>query len=264
MQIEEIDKTDTSEIVTQEELDISLYVAIEEGDLKALDTAIESGADVDAKGCVSNKKGHRFVTRASPLKSVYWKTTEHRRFLTKSKRDKLIDIDTCFSLADSLIAAGADTKPLFCEVIGSEIGSNDKWTYYLLNKTKDFSGLLHKVVEKNDLSLLSSLLKKGVDVNEIFYGNSPLHKAVKKSDNLPMIKELLEAGASLTQKNRDNLTAYDIALINNNLETAVYLTRLLTYSSWDDSEHRVQVDISNQLFRLANLMEIYLYASRRN
>jgi ankyrin repeat protein len=260
MQIEEIKKTETSEIVTQEELDISLYVAIEEGDLKALDTAIESGADVDAKGCVSNKKEHCFFTSFSPLKSVYLKTTENRRFVTKSKRDKLIDIDTCFSLADSLIAAGADTNPLFCEVIGSD----DKWTYYLLNKTKDFSGLLHKVVEKNDLSLLSSLLKKGVDVNEIFYGNSPLHKAVKKSNNLSMIKELLEAGASLTQKNRDNLTAYDIALINNNLETAVYLTRLLNYSSWDDSEHRVQVDISNQLFRLANLMEIYLYANRRN
>lgn len=260
MQTEEIEKSNTSETLTQEELDISLYIAIEEGDLRAVDAAIESGADVNAQGCVSKRKESRFTTSFSPLKTLYWKMTEHRRYLTRKERAKLIDIDTCYSIADSLIESGADTKPLFCDAIDSD----KEWAYYLLNKTKDFSGLLNKVVEKNNLSLLSSLLQKGADVNELFYGNSPLHKAVTKSDNFPMIRELLEAGASLTQKNRDNLTAYDIALINNNLKTAVYLTRFLERSSWDDSEHQVQVNISNQLFRLANLIEIHLYANRRN
>ena len=42
---------------------------------------------------------------------------------------------------------------------------------------------------------------------------------------------------------------------------ATYLTKQLNYSSWEDSAHHVQVDISNQLFRIANLIEIYLYAN---
>ena len=250
----------------QEALDISLYVAIEEGDLKAVNAAIESGANVNAQGCVSNKKGCRFITSFSPLASVYHATLRHRQVFSKSKRDKLIDIDTCFSLSDSLIAAGADTKPLLCNVIGRDI----KWAYYLLNKTKDLSGLLHKA---KDSSMISSLLKRGVDVNEILCGNSPLHEAVKR-DDLQVIKELLKAGASLTQKNQANLTAFDIALENNHLKLATYLNSQLYHSSHfasgkfhngkpsrEDLVHFVQVDISNQLFRIANFIEIYLYAN---
>lgn len=253
---EELKRANTSEIVKQEDLDISLYVAIQEGDLKALDAAIESGANVNASGCTSNKNGPRFFTSYSPLASVYSETRKHGQVFSKSKRDKLIDIDTCFSLADSLIAAGADTKPLLRSVIGHDI----KWAHYLLKKTKDLNGLLHRAVEAKDSSMLSSLLERGVDVNEIFYGNSPLHEAVKR-DDFQITRELLEAGASLTQKNRDNLTAFDIAIENNHLKLATYLTKQLNCSSWDDSVHRVQVDISNQLFRIANLIEIYLHAN---
>ncbi len=253
---EELKGTNTSEIAKQEDLDISLYVAIYNGDLRAVDVAIKSGANVNSQGCASDKKEHRFITNFSPLQSVYNETREHARVFSKSKRDKLVDIDTCFSLADSLIAAGADTKPLLRSVIGRDI----QWAHYLLEKTEDLNGLLHRAVEAKDSSMLSSLLKKGGDVNEIFAGNSPLHEAIKR-DDFQITRELLEAGASLTQKNRNNLTAFDIAIENNHLKLATYLTKQLNCSSWEDSAHRVQVDISNQLFRIANLIEIYLYAN---
>ena len=254
--LEELKGTNTSEIAKQEDLDISLYVAIYNGDLRAVDVAIKSGANVNSQGCASDKKEHRFITNFSPLATLYNKTCEHRQFLSKSKRDKLIDIDTCFSIADSLIAAGADTKPLLRSVIGRDI----KWAHYLLEKTKDLNGLLHRAVEVKDSSMLFYLLKRGADVNKTFAGDSPLHEAVKR-DDFQMTRELLEAGASLTQKNRNNLTAFDIAIENNHLKLATYLTKQLNCSSWEDSAHRVQVDISNQLFRIANLIEIYLHTN---
>jgi len=253
---EELKRANTSEIAKREDLDIPLYVAIYNGDLKALNAAIESGANVNSQGCASDKKEHRFITNFSPLQSVYNETCKHARAFSKSKRDKLVDIDTCFSLADSLIAAGADTKPLLRSVIGRDT----KWAHYLLGKTKDLNGLLHRAVEVRDSLMLFYLLRRGADVNEIFYGNSPLHEAVKR-DDFQMTRELLEAGASLTQKNRNNLTAFDIAIENNHLKLATYLTKQLNCSSWEDSAHRVQVDISNQLFRIANLIEIYLHTN---
>lgn len=252
MQIEEIKKTGTSEIVTQEDLDIALYKAIYAGDLKAVDAAIESGANVNSQGFTS--KELRVTTNFSPLESVYDETRKHRRMLSKSKRAKLIDIDTCFSLADSLIAAGANTKPLLCRAIGWD----DQWTYYLLNKTQDLSGLLHLVTtahftENNSVStIISTLVQKGADINEIKQGYSPLHLAVERN-KFYLIKELLKAGASLTQKNEHNLTAFDIALENNNLRLATYLTKQSHYSSQNNSEYLTQ--------RLANLIEIYLYAN---
>jgi len=226
----ELKGTNTSEIAKQEDLDISLYVAIDKGDLRAVDAAIESGANVNSQGCASNKKEHRFITNFSPLATVYNQTSSYGQVFSKSKRAQLIDIDTCFFIAD------------------------------LLNKTKDLSGLLHKAVAANNLSMFHSFLIRGVDVNEIYYGNSPLHEAVE-NNAFEATKKLLEAGASLTQKNKDNLTAFDIAIKNNYLKLATYLTKQLNYSSWEDSAHRVQVDISNQLFRIANLIEIYLYAN---
>lgn len=253
---EELQGTNTSEIAKQEDLDISLYVAIYKGDLRAVDAAIESGANVNSQGCASNKKEHRFITSFSPLATVYNQTRRHGQVFSKRKRAQLIDIDTCFFIADSLIAAGADTKPLLCDVLGHDV----KWEYYLLNKTKDLSGLLHKAVAANNLSMFRSFLIRGVDVNEIYHGNSPLHEAVE-NNAFEATKKLLEAGASLTQKNEENLTAFDIAIKNNYFKLATYLTKQLNYSSWEDSAHHVQVDISNQLFRIANLIEIYLYAN---
>lgn len=238
MQIEEIKKTGTSEIVTQEDLDIALYKAIYAGDLKAVDAAIESGANVNSQGFTS--KELRVTTNFSPLESVY---------------DETLDIDTCFSLADSLIAAGANTKPLLCRAI---VNWDDQWTYYLLNKTQDLSGLLHLVTtahftENNSVStIISTLVQKGADINEIKQGYSPLHLAVERN-KFYLIKELLKAGASLTQKNEHNLTAFDIALENNNLRLATYLTKQSHYSSQNNSEYLTQ--------RLANLIEIYLYAN---
>lgn len=239
MQIEEIENSNTSETVKKEDLDISLYKAIYAGDLKALDAAIESGANVNSQGFTS--KELRVTTTFSPLESVYDET--------------FIDKDTCFSLADSLIAAGANTKPLLCRAI---INWNNQWTYYLLNKTQDLSGLLHLVTtahfaENNLVStIISTLVQRGADINEIKQGYSPLHLAVERN-KFYLIKELLKAGASLTQKNEHNLTAFDIALENNNLRLATYLTKQSHYSSQNHPEYLTQ--------RLANLIEIYLYAN---
>lgn len=258
---EELKKTNTSKIVDQEQeaLDNSLYAAILQKDLKAVDAAIESGANVNACGGVVKKRGY-FITSFSPLRTVFQQSFYDKGL--KKGFSEYVD----FSIAERLIAAGANPYEVLAEIIkwvgyGTEqYYVRNKWLYYLLDRTQDLSRLLHLAAIANDSSIIFTLIEKGADVNNIWKGDTPLHEAVK-NNSFEAVKELLKAGASLTQKNRDNLTVFDIAIENNHLRLATYLTKKLNYSSWDDSEHRVQVDIYNQLFRIANFIEIYLYAN---
>jgi hypothetical protein len=234
----------------QATLNRPLYKAISERNLEAIDAAIESGADVNAIGCTSRERRSWFVTSLSPLEEVIYGRHNHNCFL------QIID----FEIAEKLIIAGAKYDIGAMIIKEGESFSSDEWISYLLNKTQDFSGLLHIAARNNRSSITSLLIKKGADVNEISLGNSPLHVAVQY-ERFEIVEELLQAGASLDKKNKDNLTAYDIAIKNNYLKLAAFLTRGWQYSLHYGSAHCTQIDISNQLFRLANLMEIYLYAS---
>lgn len=235
-------------------LNNSLYKAILEQDLSAIQVAIESGANVNATDGTVKKRGFFLCTNASPLELL----------IDQALKDKISEANA-LSILDILIKAGVNCNKELKKIIrmherSCDYFDKDKWINYLLDRTKDFSGLLHPAAKVNDSSTILTLIRKKADVNEISSGYSPLHVAVE-NNSFEAVEELLKAGASLTQRNRNNLTAFDIAIENNNLRLAAYITSRLNYSSSDDSKHRIQVNICNQLFRIGNLIEIYLYAN---
>ncbi len=82
---------------------------------------------------------------------------------------------------------------------------------------------LIKAVETENLTLIKSLIEKGANVNtKNEYGLTALHIAVVKG-NLQIIKYLVEKGADVKAKNEDDKTVLNYAKDRNNLEIVKYL-----------------------------------------
>jgi ankyrin repeat protein len=87
--------------------------------------------------------------------------------------------------------------------------------------------LLIEAIIKNDITTVKKLLEKGVDPNfcEDKAGITPLHFAAQ-NNTMEIVKLLIAAGADVTIKNEEGLTAFDIAVILKNREIMDFLRKI--------------------------------------
>lgn len=93
--------------------------------------------------------------------------------------------------------------------------------------------LLYKAVDSGDFESVKNIIQAGFDVNTmIFFGKTALYIAAEKGD-FEIVKYLTESGADVTFKwYSSEKTVLDIAFVNGNRETVMYLLKEIYQESY--------------------------------
>lgn len=105
--------------------------------------------------------------------------------------------------------------------VATLIMDNGRCDINAVDKEQKWTPLMHAITNNNEL-VTKRLLEKHSDFNNMdIEGNTPLHLAVM-NENENLIKLLLKHCPSLTIKNKDNMTAKELALtIDENLSLLI-------------------------------------------
>jgi ankyrin repeat protein len=197
-----------------------LWKAVDTGNIKLLQTALEEGADVNAKRNDGSVNAIRKNDGSTPLHvSVENGHLDVVKYLIKAGADvnynnynnkwktpihSPLHISILWGyqeIAEALIEAGAEVNA----------------------KQVDGSSPLHWSVEYGHLKITQALIKAGADVNaEMKNGNTPLHICAKVGD-LEVVRALIDKGADVNAKGDDGWDPLHFSALNGHLEVVRYL-----------------------------------------
>jgi ankyrin repeat protein len=168
----------------------ALLMAAKEGDIEAVKKYLDDGAEINV------------MARASGQKiEGWWGEFNSLHTATQSNNDELVKL---------LIARGADVNVL------ANRGST-ALSYAVSNGNVERRPPLHAAVKapKNREELVELLILKGANVNQLSlpkYGDTALHDAVQRIDNIEVIRLLLAKGADVNEKGLGSSSAIEHAL----------------------------------------------------
>jgi|GEM_PF-4255434 len=137
-------------------------------------------------------------------------------------------------IAELLLKKGAninfrDNQGNTALIIASENGNNEIIKLLINNKinidSKNFNSdnALHKAVLNGHLDTVKILINNNADINiKNKYGNTPLILCID-NDRFDILKLLIENKADIFLRNNKNLTAYQTAILKNQLKSAEFL-----------------------------------------
>jgi hypothetical protein len=233
-------------------LPVDIFVAAALGDAKAVQKHIDGSADVAEADCQGMTPLHYCCA------SSIWRarTNGESQFLEASSillsaganvhatgsYHGLVGVTPLFyvawtgghsGIAGSLIQRGAAiTQHIFFAAVGHfqrHGDGNYEVAKLFLERGFDINHcdertVLHALASHEDSRGVSWLLEHGADVDaQDMEGNTPLMVAARRNTGSKVLRLLVEAGASLTKKNRDGQTALAQAELNGKARAVAYL-----------------------------------------
>jgi YD repeat-containing protein len=204
---------------------VELWLAAKSGDLNAVKTAIEQGADVNAKDSdgraatvLASREGHAEVVRLLLSKGVPVDTKDNEGWTALMWAAELGHIDVVKLLLGSGASVNARNHAGGAALMPAALQGHTEVVRLLLSKGADVNAeasdgttALMAVAGKGGADMARLLLSNGGEVNaRTRQGATPLMFAAVSS-NLETARVLLENGADLNAKTEDGKTALSIA-----------------------------------------------------